>query len=61
MYQIWNDEETTNFFAKFVDIHVSLKDLKLSLMKENEETGVPPIRSLLLEFEEDPIATKVID
>jgi hypothetical protein len=30
-------------------------------MKENEETGVPPLRSLLLEYEDDEIAKKIID
>lgn len=53
MHQIWDDEETTEFFAKFVRIHVGLKDYKLNLMREAEETGVPPVRSMLLEFESD--------
>jgi alpha-D-xyloside xylohydrolase len=30
-------------------------------MKENEETGVPPLRSLLLEYEDDETAKKIID
>ena len=61
MHQIWDDPETTDFFAKFVDIHVQLKELKQSLMIENQETGVPPLRSLLLEYEDDEIANNIID
>jgi alpha-glucosidase (family GH31 glycosyl hydrolase) len=30
-------------------------------MKENEETGVPPLRSLLLEYEDDETAKKIFD
>ena len=29
MHQIWDEEETTEFFAKFVRIHVDLKDYKV--------------------------------
>jgi alpha-glucosidase (family GH31 glycosyl hydrolase) len=30
-------------------------------MKENEETGIPPLRSLLLEYEDDKTASSIID
>ena len=61
MYQIWDDPKTLQFFAKFVNIHKSLKDYKLKLMKENEETGVAPLRSLLVEFEDDPKVKTIKD
>lgn len=53
MHQVWTDEETTDFFAKFVNIHVSLKDYKLELMEYAEVTGIPPVRAMMLEFESD--------
>lgn len=61
MHQIWSDEETTDFFAKFVKIHVSLKDYKMKLMKEAEDTGVPPVRAMMLEFESDPNTWQIDD
>ena len=61
MYQVWDDAETTQFFAKFAGIHKSLKDYKLNLMRENEKTGVAPLRSLLVEFESDPNVKKIKD
>lgn len=61
MYQVWNDPETTEFFSKFIKIHVGLKDYKMKLMKEAQEDGVPPLRSLLLEFHEDDDARKIKD
>lgn len=38
-----------------------MKQYKLDLMKEAEETGVPPMRSLMLEYPEDETAKKVTD
>lgn len=61
MYQIWDDPDTTQFFAKFAGIHKSLKDYKLKLMRENERTGVAPLRSLLVEFESDSNVKKIKD
>ena len=61
MYQIWDDPDTIQFFAKFAGIHKSLKDYKLKLMKENEESGVAPLRALLVEFESDPNVKKMKD
>lgn len=61
MYQIWDDSNTTEFFSTFVKIHIGLKDYKMTLMKEASEDGVPPLRSLLLEYPEDAEARKIKD
>ena len=61
MHQIWDDEETTDFFAKFVRIHVGLKDLKQKLMREAAETGMPAVRPLMLEFESDKSTWSIDD
>lgn len=61
MYQVWDDPDTIAFFSKFVSIHVSLKDYKMKLMQENEQTGVSPMRALLVEFEDDETARKIKD
>ena len=53
MFQVWDDEETAVHFAKFVKIHVGLKDYKLELMRAAETTGVPPVRPMMMEFESD--------
>ena len=53
MFQVWDDEETAVHFAKFVKIHVGLKDYKLELMRVAEITGVPPVRPMMMEFESD--------
>jgi alpha-glucosidase (family GH31 glycosyl hydrolase) len=31
-YQIWDSEETVLFMKKFTEIHIGLKDYKMSLM-----------------------------
>ena len=61
MWQVYQDDDSSQFFAKFVKTHVHLKDYKLKLMKESETTGVPPVRSLMLEFPDDPIGRKIKD
>jgi len=61
MYQIWDDDSTTRFFSHFVNLHVSLKDYKMKLMKEAHEDGIPPVRSLMLEFPEDKEGKKIYD
>ena len=61
MYQVWSDSNTTEFFSTFVKIHVSLKSYKMKLMDEAESEGVPPLRSLLLEYPEDKTAVKIKD
>lgn len=61
MYQIWDDPDATAFFSKFVNIHRALKHYKLSLMQENEKTGVAPLRALLVEFEADEQARAIKD
>lgn len=61
MYQVYDDVNTTAFFTKFVKIHINLKDYKRKLMFEAEKDGVPPIRSLMLEYPEDKAARKIKD
>jgi len=61
MYQIWQDPNTTEFFSTFVKIHMALKDYKMELMKEASKDGVPPLRSLFLEYPEDTEARKIKD
>ena len=58
--QIWDNTEISGFFKKFVDIFVSLGDYKLELMEEMHFTGVPMVRSMMLEFER-PYAEQIID
>lgn len=48
-------------YAKFVKIHVSLKEKKMALMKEAEETGVPPTRPLMMEYPQDLVARGIHD
>ena len=43
-------EEIAQFLKKFADTFVSLGEYKMDLMQEMEETGVPMVRSLMLEF-----------
>lgn len=61
MYQIFDDPETLAMYSKLVDVHVSLKERKLDLMQEAEETGVPPVRPMMMEFPDDPHARGIFD
>jgi len=61
MYQIWDDDATAKFFSHFINVHLKLKDYKMALMKEAHEDGVPPVRSLLMEFPEDKEGKKLSD
>uniref|UniRef100_A0A7S3CN65 Glycosyl hydrolase family 31 C-terminal domain-containing protein n=1 Tax=Strombidium rassoulzadegani TaxID=1082188 RepID=A0A7S3CN65_9SPIT len=62
MYQVYDSDDISQFFARFVHIHSKiLKDYKLQLMKDLQEDGVPPTRSLLLEFPEDQVARGIVD
>lgn len=47
------DSNIVEFFSKFSRIYTLLKDYRISLMKEAEETGYPVIRHLLLEYSHD--------
>jgi len=62
MYQVWDDPETTDFFAKFVTIHSKvLKEYKLNLMRLAHTEGQAPTRALLVEFPDDAEARKIQD
>lgn len=61
MYQVYDDKETTTFFAKFVKIHMALKEYKMNLMKVAETEGIPPLRPLLMEFPKDHKARPIRD
>jgi len=50
--QIWDDEDIAQFFKQFADTFVSLGDYKMELMGELESTGIPIVRSFMLEFGE---------
>lgn len=52
--QIWDNKDIAQFFAKFAKIFVSLGDYKMKLMEEAYETGIPMVRSMMLEFN-DPL------
>ena len=59
---MWDDAETTAFFAKFVTIHSKvLKEYKLNLMKLAHTEGQAPTRALLVEFPDDAEARKIQD
>jgi alpha-glucosidase len=61
MYQIYDDQQTLAIYAYLVNVHVSLKKYKLSLMKFAEETGIAPTRPLMFEFPNDHEARKIHD
>ena len=50
--QIVDNEGMALFFKKFADIFVQLGDYKLELMQEMRRTGLPIVRSLMLEFDD---------
>ena len=52
-WQVYSDNETASFLSYFSKVHRSLKDYKIALMNEGAETGIPPVRALLLEFPND--------
>ena len=53
--QIWDNPTIAAFFKKFADVHVSLGDYRMGLMKELEKTGIPITRSLMLEYDDTNI------
>lgn len=56
--QIWDNTKMMQFFGNFTKVFVKLGDYKMELMKETEATGVPMVRSLMLELDD---ATLEID
>ena len=59
---MWDDPETTAFFAKFVTIHSKvLKEYKRNLMSLAHTEGQAPTRALLVEFPDDAEARKIQD
>ena len=50
--QIWDNNKIAQFFKKFVDVFVALGEYRMSLMEENESTGVPITRSLAFELDD---------
>ena len=50
--QIWDNDNIAEFFKKFADIFIELGSYKLELMSEMESTGIPIVRSLMLEFDD---------
>jgi alpha-glucosidase len=55
-HQIYDDEETAQFFKRFTDVHVLLAEYKHQLMVDASEVGLPVTRPLLLHFPHDPRA-----
>ena len=53
MYQIYDEHDIAQFFARFVRIHISLKNYKANLMREASEEGVPAVRSMFLQYPEE--------
>ena len=60
-FQIWDDIDAIQFLKKFTEIHISLADYKMSLMKEAYELGRPFTRPLMLHFESDRVARSLTD
>lgn len=60
MVQVYDSPDIASFFARFVKIHVALKTYKRQLMQEAYDTGVPPVRPMLMEFE-DPNVEAIDD
>jgi len=58
-YQIWDSEETVLFMKKFTEIHMGLKDYKMSLMQEANTQGTPVTRPLLLHWPENEFARSI--
>lgn len=51
---MWTDGETTTAFARYARLHMRLFPYLWSLSNEAAETGVPIMRSLLIEYPDDP-------
>jgi len=60
-YQIWDDDETIEFFKKFAQINVRLADYKAKIMQEVYEDGSPFTRPLLIHFPDDRRARLIHD
>ena len=60
-WQIYDDAETAQFLAFFGKIHKALSAYKRELMAEACESGIPMVRSFLLEFPSDKTARKIYD
>lgn len=50
--QIWDNEKIAQIFKNFTQVFIDLGDYKMTLMKEMEKTGLPIVRSLMLEFDQ---------
>lgn len=49
--QIWDNAEIASYFKNYTEVHMELGEYRMKLMKEMEETGLPLVRSLALEFD----------
>jgi len=49
--QVWDNAKIAGYFKKFAEVFSNLGGYKLKLMREMEETGLPLVRSLALEFD----------
>ena len=50
--QIWDNADVASQFKKCVDTFVELGDYRMQLMQEMEQNGIPPTRSLMLEYDQ---------
>ena len=48
---MWDNSKIAGYFKKFAEVFSNLGGYKLKLMREMEETGLPIVRSLALEFD----------
>lgn len=47
-------EEITNIYRKYVELHYKFIPYLYDLLKKCEDTGIPPMRPLVMEYEDDP-------
>ena len=53
---LWTNDHTMQYFAKYAQMHKALEPYLLDLAKESAETGIPIIRHMMLEYPTDTAA-----
>jgi alpha-glucosidase (family GH31 glycosyl hydrolase) len=53
--QVWDNAEIASFFKNFTEHFVALKDYRMGLMQEMNQTGLPITRSLMFELDDTTI------
>ncbi len=53
-WQFDHDEECLEHLAKMSKIHASMKSYMIELSKEYQNTGIPPMRAMIIHYQKDP-------